>query len=117
MNELVHDEINYSGWLCHQAVQSLPHGFQIKDQELSLQCIFKPLKWTMNRYCILVFKCLRGLAPDYLAKKFKKRSEIHNKDIRTRIRWTSQGTEWRQVEADHHDFKIHKLLWQLLLNK
>ena len=32
------------------------------------------------RDCILVFKCLRGLAPDYLAKKFKNRSNIHNKN-------------------------------------
>ena len=44
------------------------------------------LKWLsvesmlIYRDCILVFKCLRGLAPDYLAKNFKKRSEIHNKE-------------------------------------
>ena len=36
------------------------------------------------RDCILVFKCLRGLTPDYLAKKFKKRSEIHNKDTQNK---------------------------------
>ena len=48
--------------------------------------VLKELKWLsvesmlICRDCILVFKCLRGLAPNYLAKKFKKRSEIHNKD-------------------------------------
>ena len=29
---------------------------------------------------ILAFQVLKGLAPDYLAKKFKTRSEIHNRD-------------------------------------
>ena len=36
------------------------------------------------RDCILVCKCLRGLAPDYLAKKCRKRSEIHKKDKRNK---------------------------------
>ena len=36
------------------------------------------------RDSILVFKCLRGLAPDYPANKFKKRSEIHNKDTQNK---------------------------------
>ena len=30
---------------------------------------------------ILAFKCLRRLAPAYLAKKCKTRSEIHNRDM------------------------------------
>ena len=30
----------------------------------------------------MAFKCLRGLAPDYLAKKCKTRSEIHSRDTR-----------------------------------
>ena len=48
--------------------------------------VLTELKWLsiefmlIYRDCILVFKCLRGLAPDYPANKFKKRSEIHNKD-------------------------------------
>ena len=29
---------------------------------------------------ILAFQVLKGLAPDYLAKKFKTKSEIHNRD-------------------------------------
>ena len=33
---------------------------------------------------ILAFKCLRGLAPDYLAKKCKTRSEIYNRDMRNK---------------------------------
>ena len=38
------------------------------------------------RDCILFFKCLRGfMAPDYLAKKFKKRSEIHNEETRNEM--------------------------------
>ena len=57
----------------------------------------KELKWlsveSMLAYrdCILVFKCLRGLAPDYLAKKFKKRSEIHNKDTRDKNKMDIPG--------------------------
>ena len=33
---------------------------------------------------ILAFQVLKGLAPDYLAKKFKTRSEIHNRDTRNK---------------------------------
>ena len=46
--------------------------------------VLTELKWLsvesvlIYRDYILVFKCFRGLAPDYSAKKFKKRSEIHN---------------------------------------
>ena len=40
---------------------------------LSIECML------IYRDCILVFKCLRWLAPDYPAKKFKKRSEIYNR--------------------------------------
>ena len=52
--------------------------------------VLTELKWLsfesmlIYRDCILVFKCLRGLAPDYPANKFKKRSEIHNKDIQNK---------------------------------
>ena len=52
--------------------------------------VLKELKWLsvqsmlIYRDCIRVFKCLRGFVPDYLAKKFKKRSEIHNKDTRNK---------------------------------
>ena len=52
--------------------------------------VLKELKWLsvqsmlIYRDCVLVFKCLRGFAPDYLAKMFKKRSEIHNKDTRNK---------------------------------
>ena len=52
--------------------------------------VLTELKWLsvesmlVYRDCILVFKCLRGLAPDYPANKFKKRSEIHNKDTRNK---------------------------------
>ena len=34
----------------------------------------------VHRDGILAFQVLKGLAPDYLAKKFKTRSEIHNRD-------------------------------------
>ena len=33
---------------------------------------------------VLAFKCLNGLAPEYLNKKFKKRSEVHNKNTRNK---------------------------------
>ena len=52
--------------------------------------VLTELKWLsvesmlVYRDCILVFKCLRGLTPDYPANKFKKRSEIHNKDTRNK---------------------------------
>ena len=52
--------------------------------------VLTELKWLsvesmlVYRDCILVFKCLRGLAPDYPANKFKKRSEIHNKDTQNK---------------------------------
>ena len=52
--------------------------------------VLTELKWLsvesmlIYRDCILVFKCLRGLAPDYPANKFKKRSEIHNKDTQNK---------------------------------
>ena len=31
---------------------------------------------------VLVFKCVNGLAPDYLGKYFNKRSAVHNKNTR-----------------------------------
>ena len=31
---------------------------------------------------VLVFKCVNGLAPDYLGKYFIKRSAVHNKNTR-----------------------------------
>ena len=31
---------------------------------------------------VLAFKCVNGLAPDYLGKYFVKRSAVHNKDTR-----------------------------------
>ena len=58
--------------------------------------VLKELKWLsvqpmlICRDCILVFKCLRGFAPDYLAKMFKKKSKLMIHGIR--IRWTSQDT-------------------------
>ena len=36
-------------------------------------------------------KCVRGFAPDYLAKKFKMKSEIHNKDTRNKNKMDIPG--------------------------
>ena len=33
---------------------------------------------------ILAFKCLRGLAPDYLAENFKTESDFHSRDTRNK---------------------------------
>ena len=33
---------------------------------------------------ILVFKCLRRLAPDYLAEKFRTNSDFHSRDTRNK---------------------------------
>ena len=66
--------------------------------------VLTELKWLsvksmlIYRDCILVFKCLRGLAPDYPANKFKKRSEIHNKDTQNKNKIYIQGTEWPQAK-------------------
>ena len=39
----------------------------------------------------LASKCLRELAPDYLAKRFKTRSEIHNRDTRNKNKIDTPG--------------------------
>ena len=36
------------------------------------------------RVAYWLFRCLRGWTPDYLAKKTKTRSEIHNRDTRNK---------------------------------
>ena len=58
------------------------------------------------RDCIPVFKCLWGLAPDYPANKFKKRSEIHNKDTR------NKNKNQRKKERTFHYRAV--LLWNSL---
>ena len=54
------------------------------------------------RDCILVFKCLRGLAPDYPANKFKKRSEIHNKDTRNKNKIDIPGYRTATAQRTFH---------------
>ena len=52
--------------------------------------VLRGIKWRpvtsmlVYRDGILAFRCSRGLAPDYLAKKFKTRCEIHNRDKRNK---------------------------------
>ena len=54
------------------------------DFNSSVSLMIKQLKWTtvQNRYtyftCIMVYKCLNGLAPDYLINLFKYVSETHS---------------------------------------
>ncbi|CAH3164995.1 unnamed protein product, partial [Porites lobata] len=63
------------------------------DMIITLLCKFdhiipvlRELRWLpvssmlIYRDGILAFKCFRGLTPDYLAKKVKTRSDIHNRD-------------------------------------
>ena len=75
--------------------------------------VLTELKWLsvesvlIYRDCILVFKRLRGLAPDYPANKFKKRSEIHNKDTQNKNKidiqgyWMATGQEPSTIEQFH----------------
>ena len=76
------------------------------------------LKWLsvesmlIYRDCILVFKSLRGLAPDYPAKKFKKRSEIHNKETRNKNKMDIPGY---RTAADQRTFYCRAVsLWNSL---
>ena len=81
-----------------QNVQNFPARIITRSQKFDhIAPVLKDLKWlsveSMLTYrdCILVFKCLRGLAPDYLAKKVKKRFEIHNKDTRNKNKMDIPG--------------------------
>ena len=47
----------------------------------SLKCLDVTEKVLFNDL-VLVFKCVNGLAPDYLGKYFIKRSAVHNKNTR-----------------------------------
>ena len=74
-----------------QNVQNFTARIITRSQNIDhITPVLKKLNWLsvesmpIYRDCILVFKCLRGLAPDYLAKKFKKRSGIDNKDTRNK---------------------------------
>ena len=76
------------------------------------------LKWLsvesmlIYRDCILVFKCLRGLVPDYHAKKFKKRSEIHNKETWNKNKMDIPGYK---TVADQRTFHCQAVsLWNSL---
>ena len=80
--------------------------------------VLKELKWLsvqsmlIYRDCVLVFKCLRGLAPDYLAKMFKKRSEIHNKDTRNKNKMDIPG--YRTAAAQRTFYYRAVSLWNNL---
>ena len=64
------------------------------------------------RDCILVFKYLKGLVPSYLAKKFNKRSDIHNKDTRNKNKKNIPGY---RTAADQRTFHYRAVsLWNSL---
>ena len=66
------------------------------------------------RDCILVLKCLRGLAPDYIAKKFKKRSEIHNKNTRNKNKMDIPGYTTKNLPLSSSftmEFPTRKTHW------
>ena len=89
-----------------QNVQNVAARIISRSQKFDLITpVLIELKWLsvesklIYRDCILVFKCLRGMGPDYLAKKLKKRSQIHNRERHgIRIRWTFRGPERPQAK-------------------
>ena len=48
------------------------------------------------------FKCLRELAPDYLAKKIKTRSQIHNRDTRNKNKIDISGYRTAAAQRTFH---------------
>ena len=80
-----------------QNVQNFAARIIIRSRKFDrISPVLKELKWLsvqpmhICKDCILVFKCLRSFAPDYLAKMFKKKSKLKIHGIR--IRWTSHDT-------------------------
>lgn len=76
--------------------------------------VLKEWKWLcvksmlIYRDCIVVFKCLRGLTPDYLAE----RSEIHNKDTWNKNNMDSPGY---RTAAGQRTFRYQAVsLWNSL---
>jgi len=61
---------------------------------------------------ILAFKYLRGLAPDYLAKKFKTRPEIHNSDTRNKNKIDIPGDRTAAGQRSFHYQSVS--LWNAL---
>ena len=61
---------------------------------------------------ILAFKCLRGWAPDYLAKKCKTRSEIHNRDMRNKNKIDIPGDRTAIGQSSFHYRPVS--LWKAL---
>ena len=56
-------------------------------------------KLLLERETVMAYKCLNGLAPDYLVDKFIKRSDIHDGSTRNhRTCWTSLCIELLQVK-------------------
>ena len=55
------------------------------------QSMFKELKLSdfpnrvMYHTCIMLYKALNGLAPEYIADVFKKTSEIHSRNLRRSV--------------------------------
>ena len=74
---------------CSQELQRLQNrAARIILQRMSSADTFNILKWTnlatrrsKNR-CILVFRCLNNLVPDYLCEYFTRNSNIHNYNAR-----------------------------------
>ena len=87
--------LNISGWcFCHQGnTEKCSAGFEteisrkfLSDRILPITLLDKS-KTVLTRKCfshdaIMVYKCLHNLVPEYLAGKFKKRSEVHNRQTR-----------------------------------
>ena len=60
----------------------------------------------------MVFKCSRRLAPDYIAKKLKKRSEIHNKVTRNKNKMDIPGYRTAAGQRTFHHRAVS--LWNSL---
>ena len=61
---------------------------------------------------ILVFKCLRRLAPDYLAEKFKTNSDFHSRDKRNKNKIDIPGDRTAAGQRSFHSPAVS--LWNFL---
>ena len=101
INALVFSKLYYCSFIWssrrNKNINKLQHVQTFAVRIITLLCKFdhiipvlRELRWLpvssmlIYRDGILAFKCFRGLTPDYLAKKVKTRSDIHNRDTRNK---------------------------------
>ena len=75
---------------CLFLITDVCYGVDVQADTLTLsQTMFKELKWldfpkrVQYHSCILIYKALNGMAPEYIQNLFSKSSEIHNRNLRS----------------------------------